>query len=720
MKNIKLLLVLLGCILATCADAAIAPESSNSINESYSVYEKFDFDDSMNWNDCFDFDIGLGVDICIKFRWGVPIIYPTITLKYNYLDPIAMVEVVPDPWRSFLYKESFYDFSSKADTGVLGHLGIKPTIGSGLSNRKATSGKSFIGQQKLETHVWAVSDWWRLKTSDPISACISLTCKNKDFTGCIMSIKQTFTKVSDGLTETIQSVNSNLTALGKGQGVINGETGDVSYEDGSVFEEQEFSRHAHGEDYTWTSYVEVREPGNYGIPGMAEMAEVATSESFIPGMSNAELAMEGFQAAKDPKGYVVGKAVGAATGAASSAWEGSDTKKELDAQMDSAQDSWNNSDMKQDVDSGMDQLGQWGDDFKDSFIPSDTAVEDLALPESTMTGGELPEEYGFLESVTPGSSISQAGNQVSNHAMGADTEENHEALAEMKKYTKMAADMNGGSLGGVIGNTGGSSSMADMATDMVMQKAAALMDRVVYFSIIEQVTQMIATVSPIMVHPVYMSERHKKASKNGGFFWSSVYQQVAEMGAGLIMPIFCLSKSGAMSVDSIMNVFDYDIPSDVLGPVSQFINTRCVGSWGPLEPRVTLIGTGDNMVAAGLASVRGLNIAQNITGDFYNKTINNTPFNALKFNLEWPHQSGCYGFSGASGLSRGWTTPIGGVVDNAVQAAQSGNPMKAMSSVASDTVGKATSQGGYVFTYWKNRKCRYLLACHEWRGDTGI
>jgi len=717
MKKISLLLILLSCSFAISARADIPQESSDNLNETYSVYEKFKFKDSMNWGDCFDFDIGIGFDVCVGFKWGVPYFYPTVTLTYEYLDPIALVEVVPDPWRSFLYKDSFYDFSGKADTAIAGHLGIKPTIGSGLSNRKATNGKSFIGQNKMETHVWAVGDWWRLMTSDPIDACISMTCKNKDFTGCILSVKQTFTKVSDGMTETIQSVNENLSALGKGQGVMNGETGDLSYEDGSVFEEKEFSNIAHGEKNTWTQYVEVREPGNYGMPGMAEMAEVATSESFIPGMSNAELAMEGFQAVKDPEGYIIGKAVGAATDEASSAWESSDTKASLDSQMDSVSESWENSSIKQDFDSGVSAVNGWGDDFKQSFMPD--ADSDNELPYSTTRGGELQATYDLLDSVSPGSNSFQAGAQISDHAMANNTADNHEALAEMRKYTGMAADLNGG-IGGIVGDTGGGGGMADMTVDIVMQKAAALMDRVVYFNVIEQVTQMIATVSPIMVHPVYMSERHEKATGDGGFFWADLYQKAAEMGAGLVMPIFCLSKSGAMSADALMNIFDYDIPSDVLGPISEFINARCVGSWGPLEPRVNLIGSGDHMVAAGLASVRGLNIAQNITGDFYNKTINNTPFNSLKFNLAWPHQSGCYGFQGASGLSRGWTTPLGGVLDKATQAISSGNPLEAAAVVGKETVGKATSQGGYVFTYWKQRKCRYLLACNDWRGDTGI
>jgi len=683
-----LFITLLG-FSVTCANNVFAQEPSGALNDSLSVYEEFKFEDSMNWGDCFDFNIGPGFDVCPPDP-----IYPklTLTIEYEYMDPVAMVEVVPDPWRSFLYKESFYDFSGKAESSIASGLGVSPTIGSGFSNRKATSGKEFIGSQKMETHVWAVSDWWRLKTSDQASSCASLTCKNKDYTGCLQSIKQTLSSISSDTMDTIASINSDQSAEGKGQGVKNGENGDVAYEDGSVYEEQEVThttRHGDGsytESVVGTEYVQTREPGNYGVDGMGQMAEVAMDDSPIPGMSNVEALSTGLSAARDikengVKEYVAGAAISVAGSQMGAAWESSETKASLDAGMGAASE----------------QAGEWGNEFKNSF--SSTEGEAEPLPESTKTGGEVKSEPAPLESTSSGSSSSQAGNDVSDNAMGNNSQGNQDARSQMQQATGMAA-----------GATG----------DMGLQQAYAMIDRVVYFNVIEQMMQMIATVSPVMVHPVYMSERHDKAASDGGFFWSPIFKKFADMGAGMIMPIFCMSKTGGMALDAIANVFNFDIPSDILGPISDFINGRCAGSWGPLEPRVNLLGTGDAMVAAGLASVRGLNIAQNITGDMYNKTINNTPFNELKFNLDWPHQSGCYGFQGASGLSRGWTTPLGGALENVVTKVQSGQGLDGVADLASGTVGKATSQGGYVFTYWRKRKCRYLIACSEWRGDTGL
>ncbi|HAG53001.1 MAG TPA: hypothetical protein DCL21_04350, partial [Alphaproteobacteria bacterium] len=662
MKKLTLVSVLFSAFCAV-ANPATAQETTGSLDDSLQMYESFNFDESMNWSDCFDFNIGFGIDFCP----GFPTPYPTLTLEYKYMEPVAMVEVVPDPWRSFLYKESFYNFSGKAESAIAENLGVSPTIGSGFSNRKATSGgKEFIGSQRMETHVWAVSDWWRLKTSDQADSCLSLTCKNKDYTGCIMSIKKTMSSVSSGTMKTISSINSNQSAEGKGQGVKNGENNQVVYEDGSVYEEKEITkttRHGDG-DYTTevvgTEYEQTREPGNYGDDAVGQMADVAMSESVIPGMSNAELLAEGIAAAEDPEGYVAGKAIGVATETAGEAWENSETKKDVDAGMAEASE----------------QASEWGDSFKESFSASEEDEEEAEpLPESTKSGGASKEEEPSpLSNLSDkgSASFSIAGNEISDNAFGNDSVGNTDAREQMQNATGMAAGVAGGAI-----NQG-------------LMQAYAMLDRVVFFSVIEQMMQMIATVSPVMVHPVYMSERHEKASADGGFFWSPIFQSFSEKGAGFIMPIFCMSKTAGMGIDAVANMMGFDIPSDALGALSAFINGRCVGSWGPLEPRVNLLGTGDAMVAAGLASVRGLNIAQNITGDMYNKSINNTPFNQLKFNLDWPHKSSCYGFQGASGLSRGWTTPLGGALDNVVNKVRSGNAVNAASDLATDTVGKAT------------------------------
>ena len=638
--------------------------ATDSVNEMYSMYDEFEMKDSMNFSDCHDFKLGFGFGMCPGM---FP--YPTIILKYQYWDPIAMVEVVHDPWRSFLYKESLYDFSSKSDTAAVDAVGLAPTIGSGFNNRKASSsGKEFIGTQRMETHVWAVSDWWRLlKTSSFKDACTSLTCKNKDWTGCVFTVINSFSSMSGDTNQTVASIGGDKGAEGKGQGFKNGDK--VHYEDGSVYEKQDITN-ANG-DVIGQEYVQTRGPGNYGLQGsdgsfIGQAAEVAMSDSVIPGMNNAEMMGAGFALASGDK-LGAGLAVGGAV----------------------AGDMYEDSALQDSVNTGV-------EDFKVNVMGYEPSTEAPDLPASTKGGG-VPKTEGSGLTGTTSSNSTGASQAMSNNAMGRDTPSQQGAQQDMMSNIPGAGDG--------FGSAG-------------LDQATALIDRVAYFNVAEQMIQMVATVVPIMVHPVYMSERHEKAAADGGIFWSSLFQSFASMGAGMIMPVFCMGRTMGMAVDGVANLVGVDIGSDILGPFSEFLVNRCAGSWGPLEPRVNLMGTGDHMVAAGIASVRGLNIAQSITGDMYNKTINNTPFTKLRFNLDWPHSSGCYGFTGFDGMSRGWTTPLTSVGSQVAQAAQSGN-MSGLTGGSMD-LNQVNNAGGYVFTYWKNRKCEYWWSCSKWRGDTGL
>lgn len=676
--NKILSILLLGLVLANPASAQTAGGAGgtaggaasggpvDSVNDMYSAYDEFEIEKSMNYSDCINFHLGFGMAMCPGI-WPSP----TLVLKFKYWDPIAMVEVVHDPWRSFLYKESLYDFSSKSETGAIDSVGLTPTIGSGFNNRKASSsGKEFIGTQRMETHVWAVSDWWRLlKTSRTKDACNSLTCKNEDWLGCYQLVANTFSSMGGDTNELVASINEGESVEGKGQGFKNGDQ--VQYEDGSVYQKQEITN-SHG-DVIGEEYVEIRGPGNYGVSGVGQLAEVAMSDSVIPGMNNAQMLSAGFSVASGDK-VGAGLAVGGAV--AGEMYEGS----ALEGAVDSA------------VESG----GQMATDFKNNFTGYDPNTPAPALPESTKQGG-VPKTEGSGLTGTTSSNSTGASQAMSNNAMGRDQPSQQAAQQDMMNNIP-GAD-------GAFGSAG-------------LDRATALIDRIVYFNVAEQMIQMVATVVPIMVHPVYMSERHEKAAADGGIFWSSLFQSFADMGAGMIMPIFCMGRTLGMGVDGVASLVGADIPSNILGPFSSFLVNRCAGSWGPLEPRVNLMGTGDHMVAAGIASVRGLHIAQSITGDMYNKTINNTPFTQLRFNLDWPHQSNCYGFTGFDGMSRGWTTPLTSVGNQIAQAAQSGDLSNL--NTGSMDVNQINNAGGYVFTYWKHRKCEYWWSCEIWRGDTGL
>lgn len=637
MKKILLILSLFVCGYAN---------AENPIAKNAKLYQEFEFGDSMNWDDCFNFSQGPGpMEICPMF----PVSYMVPTWEYRYNEPVALVEVVPDPWQSFLYKESFYDFSSRnPEKALASSVGVVGTMGAGYGNQKQqNSGKEFIGKQRLEGHVWAVSDIWRLKTSSPFDACLSFTCKFEDMFGC-RKIGQSSFSVSSSVKNTAASINSGQEVEGKGQGVTDSETGDVHYEDGSVYTRE---KDENG-DYTGR-YIESRPAGNYGAGGQFSSAGTSVTSADVPGEAGAKNNMNS-----------------AASNDFSEA--GSSSSIGMDHSRNGKIEAGRTIGRAANTDASLFQNGSAS-----------------SLPNDTKKGASSPGESSPLSSASGNSS--SVGNQVSDNAMGNNSAGNVQARNQMNQ----------------------------MAGSNGLNQVLSVIDRVTYFNPIEQMIQMIATKAPVLVHPVFMTERHKKAAVDGGFFWAPIYQGFAGQGAGLIMPMFCMSKTLGMGLSGGMDMLGVDIPTDMLSGAGSFLGSRCIGSWGPLEPRVNMIGTGDAMVGAGIASIRALNIAQNITGDQYNQTINNTPFAQLKFNLEWPHQSSCYSFQGFSGLSRAWTTPVAGMLDsNSLMDAVKG---KNMSSVAkSSPVGDINKQGGYVFTYWRKRVCRKLLGCRtrKWAGDT--
>ena len=700
MKNFKRLslsvLTLILFLNPSVIYAQDADESGagNQLQNMYDSYSKFDYGDSMNWSDCFGWDLGPGMDMCPGGTFYPP--YPTPTVEYSYFDVVAMVEVVHDPWRSFLYKESFFDFEDKAETAFADDLGIKPGLGGGYGKRQGNS-KEFQAQQKMETHVWAVSDWWRFKTSDTADACRSLTCKNKDLTGCFLSLKSVVSSLSGGMKSMTDTINNaKLTVSGKGQMIVNEDAGTISYEDGSVYEEEVI--YGKQGQYIGTEYVMTRPPGNYGYGNIGNMAGAAMdtdlANSIVPGagdaiadVANTIKNSEVFKAGTEAYDNVMGN-VQQVQDDMQSAWENSEIKQTFDSSVESVKNSFNK------------------DPATDSQIANGVIEKpssgNYSIPEETKTHQNIQTERGAYTGSGEGMSLSEHTSNISANAMGSNSAAKQAASNDILSKVPGA----GGNLGSAP-----------------LEQAMGVIDRIQYFNIIEQGIQMIATFSPIRIHPVYMSERHEDAAAEGGFFMSRIYSKLAEYGAGMIAPLFCMSNMLGMAPGAVGDMVGFDIDPGTFGVpfVQEFLDGRCVGSWGPLEPRVNLLGVGDEMVAAGLASARGLDIAQNITGDMYNKTINNTPINELMFNLDWPHRSSCYGFRGSNGgLSRAWTTPVPGGLDNIVSGAMEGDGAGIAQTVGKNTAGNVVKQGGYVFTYWRKRKCRYLLLCNKWRGDTGL
>jgi hypothetical protein len=680
----------------TGGSAGATTSMGDKLQGMYDSYSKFDYGDSMNWSDCFNFELKPGIDMCPGGTIYPP--YPTPTLEYEYYDVVAMVEVVHDPWRSFLYDESFYDFESKADSALASSIGVKPGLGGGYGKRQG-GGNEFQAQQKMETHVWAVSDWWRLKTSDTVDACLSLTCKNKDLTGCLLSVKNIVSNLGGDVQSITGSINQGTVVNGKGQMIVDEEAGTVSYEDGSVYEEREVMgpNGPTGEK----EYVMTRPPGNFGYAGVGESAgatiDRGAMDSAIPGASSG---------INDLRNEIV----------SSDVWkEGTAAYNEVNQGItdvqDSMTDAWNNSSIKSAYDSTVSEIKgtftsdegldtQISDQNKNDPMPGSGTY---SVPPETVTHQQAPEQRSEFTQAPGSESLSEYTSDLSANAFGSNAPGKENAASQIESQ--------------VAGATANMGSAA-------LEQAMAVIDRIQYFSVIEQAIQMVATVSPIMIHPVYMSERHEDAAAEGGFFMSKLYSKVAEMGAGLIMPMFCAAQVVTdMAPQALASMMGVDIDWNVLNSsfVQSFINARCVGSWGPLEPRVNLLGVGDEMVAAGLASARGLDIAQNITGDMYNKTINNTPIKSLMFNLDWPHRSSCYGFNGGNGgLSRAWTTPVEQGIDGILEGVKNGDGAGIAGTVGKNTAGNVVKQGGYVFTYWRKRKCRYLLLCDKWRGDTGL
>ncbi|MCP4355693.1 MAG: hypothetical protein GY793_08725 [Proteobacteria bacterium] len=695
-KHLRVIIILTFCLnvsFYSWADDTVISDDSDTADTTesaydFSIYDKFKYGDAMNWGDCSKFKVTPGIDICP----GYPP-YPSLSLNYSYWEPLAMVEVVPDAWKSFLYKESFYDFTSMSKEPF-----SSGGVGSGYKGTKqSASGKEHIGQHKYESHVWAVSDWWRLKSSSFKDGCFSLTCKTKSLFGCLSLLQSSF-KIAKSMSNTIKSINSNQKGEGgKGQGVRTGEDGDkVTYEDGSVYEREPVDPDNPEKE---RKFEETRPPGNYG--GGVLSGDDAAGALDMESVAGAAKAMEHLNTAvdfiQDPVGTVAGKAmgvVGDAVGGVVGAvgdYVG-DAASNVASKVKGAFSPETNADSGNTEGASPDVTVESGPD--NSELPASTMESDSQVTEpSAATSDDLGEN----------TTSSQAGNQVANQNLGFNNQGTQKASSAAKSK-----------ISGMVGQAGDAFNQIGDA----FSKALAIADMITFFSPIEMVIRLIADKIPIMLHPIFMTERHQKASNTGGFIMAPIFQQFANMGAGMIMPLFCLTKTTGMAISGTAGLAGVTIPTDFLGKLSNFINGRCVGSWGPLEPRVNILGTGDPFVAAGLASVRSLNIAQNLMPT----PISNKPFNDLRFNLDWPHQSNCYKFQGLEGLSRGWTSPIAGKLGNVMDAVRSGD-ISSLTEVlgqgVKDTASDIKKVSGYVFTYWKSRSCRYVISCKSWRGDTG-
>jgi hypothetical protein len=192
------------------------------------------------------------------------------------------------------------------------------------------------------------------------------------------------------------------------------------------------------------------------------------SDDIIPGMSNVEVLTEGIALAENPRGYVVGKSLQVGSEAIADAWAGDEAGEAADAKNAAA--------------------GAKGNGMANQMKSGNAAP----LPTSTMRGGQSKQQPTKMDSsAANGKNSAQAGNAVSDNAMGNNTPGNQSALNQMQ---------------GAVSTQG-------------LDQMLSIIDRVVYFSVVEIVIQMIAMYAPVMLHPVYMSERHKKASQDGGFFW---------------------------------------------------------------------------------------------------------------------------------------------------------------------------------------------------------
>ena len=155
--------------------------------------------------------------------------------------------------------------------------------------------------------------------------------------------------------------------------------------------------------------------------------------------------------------------------------------------------------------------------------------------------------------------------------------------------------------------------------------------------------------------------------------------------------------------------------------VSSALSSICVGSWGPVEPRMGWVPTsGDPFPASGLAGYRAYKNIEYSIWNYKRHTRGTQPFN-----LDYPHRTGCEkigtpdlrwesraanagaspmldlgnsvfgvtettGADGTTTSTPNFETALGGLTDSAVEA------------------------GEYVYTYWKDSSCSMTVCTADW------
>jgi hypothetical protein len=174
--------------------------------------------------------------------------------------------------------------------------------------------------------------------------------------------------------------------------------------------------------------------------------------------------------------------------------------------------------------------------------------------------------------------------------------------------------------------------------------------------------------------------------------------------------------------------------------ISNALSSICVGSWGPLEPRMGWVPTsGDPFPASGLAGYRAYkNIEYSIWSYKRNKGGQQV------FNLDYPHRTGCekigtpdlrwesrmanagsspmldlgssvFGFSG--GAASGVSDAASGASDAAagVEGAKSAtSAVQGYKNVMGSLSDSRVEASEYVYTYWKDSECTMTVCTADW------
>ncbi|MBI1363781.1 MAG: hypothetical protein GC134_07325 [Proteobacteria bacterium] len=155
--------------------------------------------------------------------------------------------------------------------------------------------------------------------------------------------------------------------------------------------------------------------------------------------------------------------------------------------------------------------------------------------------------------------------------------------------------------------------------------------------------------------------------------------------------------------------------------VSNALSSICVGSWGPLEPRMGWVPTsGDPFPASGLAGYRAY---KNIEYSIWNyKRHTRGP---QRFNLDYPHKTKCENIGTPdlrweSRAANATATPMLDLASNVFGVTETTGADGATSSVQNYVAAKAglsdsrLEASEYVYTYWKDSNCTMTVCTADW------